>query len=51
MLMLASDTGPIDAALKLGTMRLPDLFQDRDKPEVQYAEACLDADAINNPAT
>ena len=27
-------------------MRLPDLFQDQDKPEVQYAQAGLDADAI-----
>ena len=27
-------------------MRLPDAFQDQDKPEKQYAEAGLDADAI-----
>ena len=27
-------------------MRLPDIFQDQDKPEKQYAEAGLDADAI-----
>ena len=27
-------------------MRLPDSFQDQDKPELQYAEAGLDADAI-----
>jgi 1-deoxy-D-xylulose-5-phosphate synthase len=27
-------------------MRLPDLFQDQDKPEKQYADAGLDADAI-----
>jgi 1-deoxy-D-xylulose-5-phosphate synthase len=27
-------------------MRLPDLFQDQDKPELQYAQAGLDADAI-----
>jgi hypothetical protein len=27
-------------------MRLPDIFQDQDKPEVQYAQAGLDADAI-----
>ena len=27
-------------------MRLPDLFQDQDKPELQYAAARLDADAI-----
>jgi len=46
VLTLASDTGLIDAGLKLRTMRLPDIFQDHDKPEKQYAEAGLDADAI-----
>jgi len=43
---MASDIGLIDGGLKLRTMRLPDLFQDQDKPEVQYAQAGLDADAI-----
>jgi 1-deoxy-D-xylulose-5-phosphate synthase len=46
VLTLASDTGLIDGGLKLRTMRLPDLFQDQDKPELQYAQAGLDADAI-----
>ena len=46
VLTMASDTGLIDAGLKLRTMRLPDLFQDQDKPEAQYAQAGLDADAI-----
>jgi len=46
VLTLASDTGLIDAGLKLRTMRLPDRFQDQDKPEKQYAEAGLDADGI-----
>jgi 1-deoxy-D-xylulose-5-phosphate synthase len=46
VLTMASDTGLIDAGLKLRTMRLPDVFQDQDKPEVQYAEAGLDADHI-----
>ena len=46
VLTLASDEGLIDGGLKLRTMRLPDLFQDQDKPEVQYAQAGLDADAI-----
>jgi len=46
VLTLASDLGLIDAGLKLRTMRLPDVFQDHDKPEKQYAEAGLDADAI-----
>ncbi|MGN6621389.1 MAG: 1-deoxy-D-xylulose-5-phosphate synthase [Sphingomonas sp.] len=46
VLTYASDAGLIDAGLKLRTMRLPDLFQEQDKPDVQYAEAGLDADAI-----
>jgi 1-deoxy-D-xylulose-5-phosphate synthase len=46
VLTLASDAGLIDAGLKLRTMRLPDTFQDQDKPEKQYAEAGLDADGI-----
>lgn len=46
VLTMASDEGLTDAGLKLRTMRLPDTFQDQDKPEVQYAEAGLDADHI-----
>ena len=46
VLTLASDQGLIDAGLKLRTLRLPDMFQDQDKPEKQYADAGLDADAI-----
>ncbi|MDM7954771.1 1-deoxy-D-xylulose-5-phosphate synthase [Blastomonas sp.] len=46
VLTMASDAGLIDAGLKLRTMRLPDVFQDQEKPEVQYAEAGLDADGI-----
>ena len=46
VLTLASDDGLIDAGLKLRTLRLPDRFQDQDKPEKQYADAGLDADAI-----
>jgi 1-deoxy-D-xylulose-5-phosphate synthase len=46
VLTMASDTGLIDAGLKLRTMRLPDVYQDQDKPELQYKEAGLDADAI-----
>ncbi|HWH17070.1 MAG TPA: transketolase C-terminal domain-containing protein, partial [Allosphingosinicella sp.] len=46
VLTLASDEGLIDAGLKLRTMRLPDIFQDQDKPEKQYEEAGLDAAAI-----
>tara|TARA_B110001454_G_scaffold212131_1_gene228581 strand:+ start:2903 stop:4825 length:1923 start_codon:yes stop_codon:yes gene_type:complete len=46
VLTLASDEGLIDAGLKLRTLRLPDIFQDQDKPEKQYADAGLDADGI-----
>ncbi|MFN3820326.1 1-deoxy-D-xylulose-5-phosphate synthase [Blastomonas sp.] len=46
VLTMASDAGLIDAGLKLRTMRLPDVFQDQEKPEVQYAEAGLDAAGI-----
>ena len=46
VLTLTSDMGLIDNGLKLRTMRLPDIFQDQDKPEKQYADARLDAAAI-----
>ena len=46
VLTLASDLGLTDAGLKIRTMRLPDRFQDQDKPELQYAQAGLDADGI-----
>nr|MBA3898008.1 1-deoxy-D-xylulose-5-phosphate synthase [Sphingomonadaceae bacterium] len=46
VLTMASDEGLIDAGLKLRTLRLPDIFQDHDKPELQYKQAGLDADAI-----
>ncbi|MBL0966220.1 MAG: 1-deoxy-D-xylulose-5-phosphate synthase [Blastomonas sp.] len=46
VLTMASDEGLIDAGLKLRTLRLPDVFQDQDKPEKQYAEAGLDAEGI-----
>ncbi|MGK2908602.1 MAG: 1-deoxy-D-xylulose-5-phosphate synthase [Sphingobium sp.] len=46
VLTLASDLGLTDAGLKIRTLRLPDIFQDQDKPEKQYADARLDAAAI-----
>jgi 1-deoxy-D-xylulose-5-phosphate synthase len=46
VLTMASDHGLIDTGLKLRTMRLPDRFQDQDKPEKQIAEAGLDSEAI-----
>ena len=46
VLTMASDQGLTDAGLKLRTMRLPDVFQDQDKPEKQYDEARLNAEHI-----
>ena len=46
VLTMASDTGLIDGGLKLRTLRLPDIFQEQDKPEQQYADAGLDAPGI-----
>jgi 1-deoxy-D-xylulose-5-phosphate synthase len=46
VLTLASDQGLTDAGLKIRTLRLPDRFQEHDKPEKQHAEAGLDAAAI-----
>ncbi|PZQ58313.1 MAG: 1-deoxy-D-xylulose-5-phosphate synthase [Sphingomonas taxi] len=46
VLTMASDEGLTDGGLRIRTMRLPDVFQDQDKPDVQYAEAKLDADSI-----
>jgi 1-deoxy-D-xylulose-5-phosphate synthase len=46
VLTMASDEGLVDAGLKIRTMRLPDHFQEHDKPEKQYDEAQLNAPHI-----
>jgi 1-deoxy-D-xylulose-5-phosphate synthase len=46
VLTFASDEGLVDAGLKIRTMRLPDRFQDQEKPEKQYDEARLNAPHI-----
>jgi len=46
VLTLASDEGLVDAGLKIRTRRLPDRFQEHDKPEKQYDEARLNAPHI-----
>jgi 1-deoxy-D-xylulose-5-phosphate synthase len=46
VLTLASDEGLLDGCLKIRTMRLPDRFQEHDKPEKQYDEAGLNAPQI-----
>ena len=38
--------GLLDRDLKVRPMTLPDIFQDHDTPERQYAQAGLDADGI-----
>ena len=43
VLTLASDEGLTDAGLRIRTLRLPDVFQDHDTPDAQYAAAGLDA--------
>lgn len=42
---LASD-GLLDRGLKVRTLTLPDIFQDHDKPDLQYRLAGLDAEGI-----
>ncbi len=46
VLTLASDEGWLDSGLKIRTLRLPDAFQEHDRPDRQYAEAGLDAAGI-----
>ena len=42
--------GLLDRVLKIRTLTLPDVFQDHDKPELMYAAAGLDAEAIARTA-
>ena len=46
VLEFLSKDGLLDRGLKVRTMHLPDIFQDQDKPDLQYAEAKLDAKSI-----
>jgi 1-deoxy-D-xylulose-5-phosphate synthase len=46
VMSLLSESGALDAGLKVRAMTLPDRFQDHDKPERLYAAAGLDAKAI-----
>ncbi|MGQ5701309.1 1-deoxy-D-xylulose-5-phosphate synthase [Sandaracinobacteroides sp. A072] len=46
VLTMASDEGLMDTGLRIRTLRLPDIFQEHEKPEKQYAEAGLDAAGI-----
>jgi 1-deoxy-D-xylulose-5-phosphate synthase len=41
-----AERGALDRGLKVRTLTLPDIFQEHDKPELQYAQAGLDADGI-----
>ncbi len=46
VLEFLSAEGLLDNGLKIRTMHLPDIFQDQDKPDKQYAQSGLDAKAI-----
>jgi 1-deoxy-D-xylulose-5-phosphate synthase len=46
VLQLLAEKGALDAGLKIRTLHLPDIFQDHEKPEIQYAEAGLNAEHI-----
>jgi 1-deoxy-D-xylulose-5-phosphate synthase len=46
VLQLLAEKGALDRGLKVRTLTLPDEFQDQDKPDLQYAQAGLDADGI-----
>lgn len=46
VLTFASDNGLTDTGLKIRTLRLPDMFQDQNAPDVQYDEAGLNAPQI-----
>ncbi|MFN3701419.1 MAG: 1-deoxy-D-xylulose-5-phosphate synthase [Alphaproteobacteria bacterium] len=45
-----SRSNQLDGRCRIKTMHLPDLFQDQDSPEKQYAQAKLDAAAIVDAA-
>jgi 1-deoxy-D-xylulose-5-phosphate synthase len=46
VLQMLAEKGALDGGLKIRTLHLPDVFQDHDKPEMQYAAAGLNADQI-----
>ncbi|RZJ97329.1 MAG: 1-deoxy-D-xylulose-5-phosphate synthase [Brevundimonas sp.] len=46
VLQLLAEKGALDHGLKVRTLHLPDIFQDQEKPEVQYAQAGLNAEHI-----
>jgi 1-deoxy-D-xylulose-5-phosphate synthase len=46
VLEFLSHDGLLDSDLKVRTMHLPDIYQDQDKPDLQYKQAGLDAAAI-----
>jgi 1-deoxy-D-xylulose-5-phosphate synthase len=46
VLQLLAERGALERGLRVRAMVLPDVFLDHDKPERQYAKACLDAHAV-----
>ena len=50
VLQFLAARGVLDRGLKVRSLHLPDLFQEHDKPEVQYAQAGLNAEGIARSA-
>ena len=50
VLQALAEHGGLDRGIKVRTLCLPDIFQDHDKPERQYADAGLDAEGIARSA-
>ena len=46
VLQMLAERGALDRGLKIRTLTLPDIFQDQDRPEIMYAQAHLDSEAI-----
>ncbi|RZJ40597.1 MAG: 1-deoxy-D-xylulose-5-phosphate synthase, partial [Brevundimonas sp.] len=46
VLQMLAARGALDGGLKIRTLHLPDIFQDQDKPDLQYTQAGLNADQI-----
>jgi 1-deoxy-D-xylulose-5-phosphate synthase len=46
VLQMLAERGALDRGLKVRTLTLPDIFQDQDRPEIMYAQAHLDSEAI-----
>ena len=50
VLQFLASKGVLDRGLKIRSLCLPDIFQEHEKPEIQYAQAGLNADGIARAA-